>query len=85
MNTAQLLDGKPTAAQVKAALAVTMAVAETIREAGEVPSGTVYAALIGRVSLEGYQSMLRNLKNAGLVEETPAHLLKWIGPKLEGK
>ena len=85
MNTAQLLDGKPTAAQVKAALAVTMAVAETIREAGEVPSGTVYAALIGRVSLEGYQSMLRNLKNAGLVEESPAHLLKWIGPKLEGK
>jgi hypothetical protein len=28
--------------------------------------------------------MIRNLKDADLVEEK-AHLLKWIGPKLEGK
>jgi len=70
----------PTKAQILAAYEMTFAVAETIREAGEVPSGTVYAALIGRVDLEGYNGLLRNLKNAGLVEETPAHLLRWVGP-----
>jgi hypothetical protein len=84
MNTAQLLDPKPSAGQVKAALAMTLAVAETIREAGEVPSGTLYAVLCGKVDLQGYEAMIRNLKNAGLVTES-AHMLKWIGPKLEGK
>lgn len=84
MNTAQLLDPKPTATQVKAALAMTLAVAEAIREAGEIPSGTLYAMLVSKVDMQGYQSMIRNLNNAGLVEEK-AHLLKWIGPKLEAK
>jgi len=59
-----------------------IAVAETIRECGEAPSWTVYAALVGRVTLEGYQSILRNLKGAGLITEDASHLLRWIGPKL---
>ena len=84
MNTAQLLDPKPTATQIKAALAMTFAVAEAIREAGEIPSGTLYAMLMGKVDIQGYESMIRNLKNADLVEEK-AHMLKWIGPKLEVK
>ncbi len=69
---------------MKAALLVAFAVAETIREAGEVPSGVVYAALVGRVTLAGYESLLRTLKNAGLIEETPAHLLRWIGQAIAG-
>lgn len=71
---------QPTSEQLKAAQAVLFAVAETIREAGECPSGTIYAALIGRVSLEGYEKMLRILTNAGLIEISPAHLIRWIGP-----
>jgi hypothetical protein len=82
MNTAQLLDPKPTAAQIKAAFAMTLAVSEAIREAREIPSGTLYAMLVGKVDLQGYEAMIRNLKNAGLVEEK-AHLLKWIGPELD--
>ena len=35
----------PTSAELKAALNVTLAVSESIRELGEVPSGTLYAAL----------------------------------------
>lgn len=73
----------PTPSQVKAALAVTIAVAEAIRELGEVPSGTLYAQLLGRVDLQGYQAIIRNLKSAGLVSES-AHLLTWTGPKFEG-
>lgn len=75
---------RPTAAQVNAAFALTLAVAETIRECGEAPAGTIYAALIGRVSLEGFQKMIQQLKNAGLVSES-SHMLKWTGPALEGR
>lgn len=71
----------PNTAQINAALAVTMAVAETIREAGSTPAGPLYAALMGRVSLAGFESMIRNLKNAGLVREQN-HMLTWTGPKV---
>jgi len=76
-----ILDPKPTKEQVKAALAVTLAVAEAIREAKEIPSGTLYSMLIGRVDITGYEAMIRNLKNAGLVKES-CNLLTWIGPEI---
>lgn len=72
---------RPTAAQVKAAFQMTLAVSETIRELGEVPAGHLYAQLCAKVSLEGFQKMIGQLKNAGLVTEQ-SHLLKWVGPKL---
>lgn len=72
---------KPTAEQLKAGLKMLMVVAETVREAGEVPSGTIYAALIGKVDMAGYESMIRTLKNAGLIEEK-FHMLRWIGPEI---
>ena len=84
MNTSTVLDARPTAAQLKAALAITLAVAEAIREAREIPSGTLYATLLGRVDLAGYEAMIRNLKNAGLVSEKN-NLLTWTGPTLEVK
>jgi hypothetical protein len=72
-----------TAEQRKAGLQVVMAVAETVREVGECPSGTVYAALVGRVTFEGYQKILGILQNAGLVSVGKDHMLRWTGPKLE--
>ena len=67
--------------QVKSAFNVILSVAETIREAGSIPSGTLYAVLMSKGCDEGaYNNILRNLKGANLVEETPAHLLRWIGP-----
>lgn len=57
-------------------------VADAIREAKEIPSGTLYAACMDMgMPLEVYQKIIDTLKGAGLVEETPAHLLKWIEPK----
>lgn len=72
----------PTKEQVSQALRITLAVTEAIREAGRdgIPSGTLYATLAGRVDLVGYEKMLGLIKGAGLVEETPGHLLRWIGP-----
>jgi len=56
-----------------------LVVAETIRECRECPSGTIYAGLAGRVSLEGYQKILAILTKADLIEVQPCHLIKWIG------
>ncbi len=73
---------RPTPEQLKAGAAVVFAVAETVREAGECPSGVIYAALVGRVTLQGYEKILGILKGAGLVEVTPSHLVRWIGPEV---
>jgi hypothetical protein len=61
------------------------AVAETIRECGECPSGTVYAALVGRVNLEGYNKILSILTGAGLIAVDESHLIRWVGPTLAGR
>ncbi len=74
----------PTKAELNAALLATLAVAEAIRQAGSVPSGTVYATIMNRVSLDGFEGMVRTLQNAGLVSAT-GHLLTWTGPHLEAK
>jgi hypothetical protein len=69
--------------ELKAGLAILMAVSETIRELGEVPSGTLYATLIGKVDFDGYEAMLRTLTNAGLIQVMPSHMIRWCGPKIE--
>ncbi len=77
------LDGvvSPTKDQLKSGLLMVAAVAESIREAGEIPSGTLYAMLIDRVDITGYESIIRVLKNADLIEEK-GNLLRWIGPEI---
>lgn len=67
---------------IKSTLNVVRIVADAIREAKEIPSGHLYATLMEYgMPLEVYQKIIDALKGAGLVEETPAHLLKWIEPK----
>jgi hypothetical protein len=69
--------------QTKSALKMILAVSETIREAGRIPSGTLYAVLMGKVDMAGYTKMIDILKRAGLVEEK-FHELIWVGgPRLE--
>jgi hypothetical protein len=75
----------PTKAQLNAALSVTFAVAEAVREAGEIPSGTLYAMLIGKVDYDGYQALLRTLTGAGLIEVLASHMIVWCGPKIENE
>lgn len=71
-------------AAIKSALTVIVAVADTIREVGEVPSGYLYSSLMASMpglTFNGYQSIIASLKGAGLVTET-AHLLRWSGPAI---
>lgn len=63
-----------------AALALIRIVADAIRNLGEVPSGHLYARMMGHMSLATYTSIITNLKRAKLVKES-AHLLTWIGPR----
>jgi hypothetical protein len=58
------------------------AISETIRELKEVPSGHLYAHLMGKMSLSTYTSIIDILKRAKLVEEEN-YLLRWIGPDLK--
>lgn len=53
--------------------------AQTIREAGEIPSGLLYTLLMSHVSLDAYEWMLARLIGAGVVERTSQHVLRWIG------
>lgn len=64
--------------QVSAAIRITQAVAEAIRELKEVPSGQLYARLMSVLSLSQYNQIIDVLKKAGVISESN-HLLKWIG------
>jgi len=63
--------------EVQAAIKLVQAVAEAIRELKSVPSGHLYAQLMGYMSLDEYNKIIRILKNAKLVTEEN-YLLTWI-------
>jgi len=67
-------------AGIEAAVNVVLAVADCIRELGAVPSGHLYARLMGHMDIDAYQSVIGTLVRAGFVREHPSHLLEWIGP-----
>lgn len=67
--------------QLESAFQALKAFAEIIRHAGEVPSGELYARLMGKVTLDDYTRLVETLKRTGLVTETPGHLLRWVEPK----
>jgi hypothetical protein len=58
---------------------IAFAMADAIRELGEVPSGHLYAALMEKMTLETYQRIIGMLKASGMVKES-FHVLKWVGP-----
>jgi hypothetical protein len=68
-----------TTAQMKAGLMIVKAVADTIRELGEVPAGTLYAHMMDRMDLSAFEKMIDTLVHSGLVEKRNSHLLVWVG------
>ena len=62
-----------------AAVNATFALAEAIRELGEIPAGHLYARLMNVMDLNQFDALIDILCQAGVVERTPAHLLRWIG------
>jgi hypothetical protein len=66
-----------TAQKQKLAIEIVMAVAETIREAGEIPSGHLYAGLMEKgCTMAQYDNLIRTLIESGIVRKS-GHMLKW--------
>ena len=65
--------------EVHAGLNVIRAVADAIKEAGQIPSGHLYAAMMGFVDLCAFEKIISLLKRSHLVEEQPGNLLVWKG------
>ena len=57
---------------------ICLAIAEAIRELKQVPSGHLYARLMGRLSLEEYNLLIGFIQRAGLIK-IQNHLITWIG------
>lgn len=57
---------------------VVKAIAEAIRELGEVSDGTLYAGLMSKLTLEQYQAIIAILVKANLVTNVN-HQLVWVG------
>ena len=57
------------------------AVGDAIRDLGRVPSGHLYARLMGHFTLEQYGAIIDVLKRAGLVREE-CHELIWVEPAI---
>lgn len=68
--------------QIASGIRTVLAVCEIIRLKGSVPSGELYAELMGMMDLESYYKIVGILKSAGLVKESH-HLLTYIGPQPE--
>lgn len=67
--------------QVVATLNAVRAVAECIRDVGEVPNGELYVRIMpSGMSFEMYCNIIDTLKRAGVVSESN-NLLRWIGPR----
>jgi len=68
-----------------AVVRIAHAVAEAIRELGQVPSGHLYARLMGVMELHQFEQVIDLLIDARLVERDRSHLLRWVGPAANPK
>ena len=64
--------------QERAALEIVIAIGQTIKELGSIPSGHLYAQLMGKMSLETYTKIIDLLVRTGAVKNE-GHLLTWVG------
>lgn len=63
--------------QLTAAVECAAALGRVIRDTKEIPSGHLYAQVMGRCSLENYNALIRILTQTGLVEER-GDVLRWV-------
>jgi len=65
--------------EVSAAVAIVRAIADVIRELDKVPSGTLYAMLMDKFTLDEYNLMIDMMIKHGWVKRSGSHMLTWIG------
>ena len=64
--------------KMKAAVQIMKAVAESIKEAGSIPSGHLYAQLMGKMSLGSYEKMIDAMRRMGVIQ-IEDHLITYVG------
>lgn len=64
--------------QVKAGIEVIRSVGDAIRDLGRVPSGELYARLMGYLTMQDFNNILDVLKGAGLIKIIH-HEIVWVG------
>lgn len=67
--------------QLKAGLDIILAVTEAIREAREIPAGTLYAVLMAKLDYQAFEKVVAIITGSGLVEKR-GDVLRWVGPEL---
>lgn len=70
--------------EIAAVIRAVAAIAEAIRDLGRVPSGHLYAQVMGVLSLDNYTIAIDHLERAKLVRRE-GHELIWTGPAKEDK
>jgi hypothetical protein len=65
-----------TADQLKAGLAALRAIADAVRELGSVPSGHIYAAVMGTMDITAYEKAITLLCNSGVIRKS-GDMLHW--------
>lgn len=70
--------------QLAAFLTFVRLIGQAVSEAGKqgIPSGHLYAVLMGKITREAYQSIIDLMKRQNLINET-GNLLTWTGPEIK--
>lgn len=79
------MESTPTEKDILAVVMAARALGDTIQSLGAVPSGTLYAAVMGKMSYSTYEGLLDMLVSTGMVRRDGSHLLIWTGPTFEGR
>lgn len=64
---------------VRQQIALLQIIAEAVWEAGSIPSGHLYAAMVGKVTLSAFESLVAQLCRTGLIRQN-GYVLTWTGP-----
>jgi hypothetical protein len=70
-----------TAAEYAAAMEILILVGHLIQIKGTIPSGELYAVVMGSLDLRTYGAVLDKLESAGLIKNS-GHMLTWTGPSI---
>jgi hypothetical protein len=68
--------------QIANALLLCKELGYAIHQAGEIPSGTLYAAIMGRIDLQTFNACLSTLEKTGLIKVEGSHLIRWTGGEI---
>lgn len=66
--------------QVAAGVKTIAAIAEAIRDLGEIPAGHLYGRLAGMLTIGDFERIIAILERTKLIEKH-GHLLVWTGPQ----